>query len=307
LISVSNLQINPNLSFVVFNSVDNTDGKIRLVASRQGKVPGLTGDVTLLSFEATAANTPGTVTFNFDNQKMSDFQAQGFDVTSQSYSVTITGVATPEPTAVPTDQPTPEPTAMPTDPPMPEPTAVPTDPPTPEPTAVPTDPPTPEPTAVPTDQPTPTPTTPVAANVSGQVIAIGRANNDWSDSTVTIASSNPQTTLTDMTGKFRLEGIPAGTHTLTADTPGYLSAVCTDLTITADLALQPINLLSGDINDDNVVDITDATAVGAGFGQTGSNLPADITRDGLLDIFDIVLVSVNFGEEGPQAWNCLGR
>ena len=55
------------------------------------------------------------------------------------------------------------------------------------------------------------------------------------------------------------------------------------------------------------MDITDATAVGSGFGQKGVDLPADITRDGILDIFDIVLVSVNFGVAGPQTWSCLGQ
>ena len=318
LVSTSNLQVNPNFSFVVLNSADNTAGKIRLAASQQGKVPGLSGNVTLLSFDARATNTSGVATFAFDDQKMSDFQAQGFNLTRQNYSVTIAGAGTPEPTAIPTETPTPQPTTTPTSQPTPTPTATPTNQPTPEPTAVPTQQPTPEPTIVPTDQPTPkptseptveptsTPTTPTTIDLSGQIIMIGRANNDWSGSTVTIASSDPQATLTDVTGNFHLAGIPAGTHTLTADAPGYLSAVCTNVTVNAsNILLNPVSLLSGDINDDNIIDITDATAVGAGFGQAGVGLPADITRDGRLDIFDIVLVSVNFGEEGPQTWNCM--
>ncbi|MBN1217920.1 MAG: hypothetical protein JXM69_03240, partial [Anaerolineae bacterium] len=308
LISVGNLQVHPNFTFVVLNSADNTTGKIRLVASQQGRVSGLVGNVTLLSFDATAANAPGVATFTLDNQKASDFQAQGFNLTGQSYNVTIARTVTPEPTAIPTDEPTPEPTALPTEPPTSEPTPIPTNQPTPEPTAFPTESPTPEPTAIPTNEPTPMPTTPATANVSGQVIVIGRADNDWSGSTITIASSNPQSTLTNMTGNFQFAGILAGTHTLTADAPGYLSAVCADVTInTSDTVLKPINLLSGDINDDDIVDITDATAVGAGFSHAGMGLPADITRDGVLDIFDIVLVSVNFGEKGPQTWICLNN
>jgi hypothetical protein len=360
LISASNLQLNPNLVFVVLNDVGNTTGKIRLVASQQGKVPGLTGDVTLASFEATAADTFGTVTFTFENEALSDAQAQGFDFVSQSYAVSIEETPTPEPTATPvtptatpptpTPEPTDEPTSEPTDeptltpdptdeptaeptgtpptpptvtptltpPPTDEPTSEPTDEPTDEPTLTPdpTDEPTTEPTNTPTpptpdptDEPTPVPTDePIIVNISGQVILAGRAGNDWSGAIVTIDDSG-QTDTTDTTGNFIIANVVAGSlKAITADAPGYLSAVCTGLTITdLETVLDSVNLLSGDINDDNLVDITDATAVGAAFGQTGSDLPADITRDGLLDIFDIVLVSVNFGEEGPQPWSCLGE
>jgi hypothetical protein len=63
--------------------------------------------------------------------------------------------------------------------------------------------------------------------------------------------------------------------------------------------------LSGDVNDDDRVDVTDAVAIGAGFGVNGSNLPADIDRSGFTDIFDVILVAVNFGE-GAQNWYCTG-
>ena len=296
LISVNNLQPNPNLSFVVLKSVDNVNGKIRFVASQQGKVPGLTGDVTLLSFEATAVDTAGTVTFTFENEKMSDAQAQGFDVISEVYVISIGDPTTPEPTDDPTSIPTDTPTPTPTN----TPTPVPTDEPTPEPTD--------QPTAEPTDEPTPEPTgEPAMANVSGQVILAGRAGNDWSGATVTIDGGQIGTT--DTTGNFSIADVATGSlNSITADAPGYLPAVCTGLTVTTpDTSLTSVTLLSGDINDDKLVDITDATTVGASFGQTGSELPADITRDGMVDIFDIVLVSVNFGEEGPQTWNCLNK
>jgi hypothetical protein len=376
LISASTLQLNPNLTFIVLSDVDNTTGKIRLVASQQGRMSGLTGDVTLASFEATAADTFGTVTFTFENEALSDAQAQGFDYISQSYVVSIAEIPTPEPTATPvtptatpptltpdpTDEPTSEPTVEPTAEPTvsptltPDPTDEPTSEPTDEPTSEPTDNPAPptatpptltptpideptsEPTAEPTvsptlipgptdeptseptdtptlptpeptDEPTPEPTDePTIINISGQVILAGRAGNDWSGAIVTIDDSG-QTGATNTTGNFSIANVAAGSfNSITADAPGYLSAICTELTITApETILDSVNLLSGDIDGDNRVDITDATAVGASFGQTGSDLPADITRDGLLDIFDIVLVSVNFGEEGPQLWNCLGK
>jgi hypothetical protein len=100
--------------------------------------------------------------------------------------------------------------------------------------------------------------------------------------------------------------VPAGTYTsLTADAPGYLPAICNSPTITAPLTtMASIALLSGDVNDNGIVNIEDATAVGVSFGATGSGLAEDINRDGEVDIFDIILVSVNFGQ-GSQTWVCL--
>jgi hypothetical protein len=258
LISVNNLQINPNFSFEVRKNADNGNGQIRLATSQRGKVPGLTGDVVLLSFEATAANTPGEATFTFENEKFSDFQAQGFEVISEVYSVLIAEDATPEPTVEPT----------------------------------------PEPTSEPTPQPT-------IANITGQTILPGRTGEDWSGATVTI-EDNGQTATTNTNGEFTISDVTIDSRlSITADAPGYLSAVCADVAVIApETALTPITLLSGDLNSDDLVDITDATMVGTSFSQTGPDMPADITRDELVDIFDIVLVSVNFGQTGPQNWEC---
>ena len=388
LITLNNPQPNPDLSFVVRNEVDNTLGKLRLVASRQGNVPGLTGDVTLLTFDATAGNIPCLPTLTFSNVKIGDSQAQPFNVIPHNYTISIgltptptpvtptpetptatpetptatpetptvtpetptatpetptvtpetptvtpetptatpeTPTATPEtPTATPeTPTATPEtPTATPETPTVtpetptatPEtPTATPETPTaTPEtPTATPETPTaTPEtPTATP-ETPTPTPETPTptptTATVSGQVILSGQANSDWSGATVQLDNSAVFSATTDTGGNFSILDVPAGAYTtLTADASGYLPAVCNSPTITAPLTtLAGVTLLSGDINDDGVVNIEDATAVGVSFGATGSGLAEDVNRDGEVDIFDIILVSVNFGQ-GSQTWVCL--
>ncbi|GIK41316.1 MAG: hypothetical protein BroJett011_51490 [Chloroflexota bacterium] len=315
LLSVGNLQINPDLKYVLQNNADNSLGKITLVASQQGHVSGLTGNVTLLTFQATALAVPGTATLSFAGVKVGDPQALPLTLTPKNFTLVINGspipetpTATPEtPTATPeTPTATPEtPTATPETPTAtPEPpTATPETPTaTPEtPTATPETPTPGTPTATP-ETPTPTPTT---AAVSGQVILPGRANNDWSGGTVTIDDTG-QSANTDSTGKFTIAAVAFGAHSsITADSPGYLPAVCTAVTIiTPNTALSSVNLLSGDITDDGHVDIADATAIGVSFGQTGSGLPTDINRDGIIDIFDLILVAVNFGE-GTQTWNCL--
>jgi hypothetical protein len=405
MISVDNLQVDPAFSFVLIQEVDNVAGKIRVVASQQGQVPGLTGNVVLLTFDATAAATPCWVTFTFENVKFGDAEANPFHVNPKSYRVrvgnptaeptdeptaeptdeptvtpeptdeptaeptdeptvtpeptdeptvtpeptdeptaeptdepTVTPEPTDEPTAEPTDEPTitpeptDEPTAEPTDEPTvtPEPTDEPTAEPTDEPTAEPTDEPTvtpeptDEPTAEPTDEPTVTPEPtdeptvtpeptdeptvtpePTTAPVSGQVILAGRANNDWSDAVVTVDDSGQNAT-TDAAGNYTIADVTTGLHSsISADATGYLAAVCANPNvISPETNLTAVALVSGDINDDDMIDVTDATAIGSSFGATGPDLEADINADEIIDIFDLILVSVNFGEVGPTTWVC---
>jgi hypothetical protein len=122
---------------------------------------------------------------------------------------------------------------------------------------------------------------------------------------VTIDDS-AQNATTDANGGFSIANVTTGAHSsITADAVGYLPAVCTAPTVTApETVLATINLLSGDLNGDNTINITDATAIGVAFGTSGPNLPADLNQDGVVDILDIILVSVNFGQ-GSQVWVCL--
>jgi hypothetical protein len=142
--------------------------------------------------------------------------------------------------------------------------------------------------------------------VLGQVILAGRTGNDWSGATATISDTTVLSGTTDANGNFAIADVPAGTlASISADADGFLPAVCTAPTASApDTDLLPVTLLSGDVNDDNIIDITDATAVGVSFGETGPGLAADINRDGIVDVFDVILIAVNFGQVGPQAWTC---
>jgi hypothetical protein len=133
----------------------------------------------------------------------------------------------------------------------------------------------------------------------------GRTTGFWDGSSVTIDDS-AQNATTDANGGFSIANVTTGAHSsITADAVGYLPAVCTAPTVTApETVLATINLLSGDLNGDNTINITDATAIGVAFGTSGPNLPADLNQDGVVDILDIILVSVNFGQ-GSQVWVCL--
>jgi hypothetical protein len=114
-----------------------------------------------------------------------------------------------------------------------------------------------------------------------------------------------QSGLTDANGDFAIADVSTGEHSsITADATGFLPAVCTTPTVTApETVLANVTLLNGDLNDDDTINIMDATTVGLAFGTTGPDLPADLNQDGAVDILDIIIVSVNFGQ-GTQVWTC---
>ncbi|MCB9107480.1 MAG: hypothetical protein H6633_24970 [Anaerolineales bacterium] len=131
LLSIENLQVNPNLTFVLKSNADNLSGVMTLVASQKGAISGITGNVTMLNFDVTAANTTGIVDLDFENVKVSNPQAIGIEVATQPHKIMIGENNTPEPTDEPTDDPTPVPTSTPTDePPSPTPSVEPTTTPT---------------------------------------------------------------------------------------------------------------------------------------------------------------------------------
>ena len=63
-------------------------------------------------------------------------------------------------------------------------------------------------------------------------------------------------------------------------------------------------LRAGDMDDSNLVDITDFTLLRATFGKAcgdaGYDGRADFTGDCLVDISDFTLLRANFGQAGPS-------
>ncbi len=284
MVKVDQLQLDESLSLAVLNKVDNQTGQIRVVASRQGTASGLSGDVTLLTFQATAGNLAGTTDFTFVNVKLSDPTARPMAITPRQHTVEISGGPDLDSGE--------KPASNPTDPADPGTEIVP----------------------IPndgydndgaTESPAEPPQSPSVATVLGQVFLAGRTANQWAGVEVKLGGAEARG-LTDLAGDFSLDDITLGDYPdLVADAPGYLPAACASVAV-ADLEtrLQPVTLLSGDINDDGVVDIADATAVGAKLGLTETETPADLNLDAVVDIFDIVLISYNFGKEGTQPWRC---
>lgn len=69
----------------------------------------------------------------------------------------------------------------------------------------------------------------------------------------------------------------------------------------------PINLISGDLNEDNVVNSADYSIAQKAQGATSSsanwNENADLNKDGLINAFDLVIIAKNIGQVGASgAW-----
>lgn len=113
-----------------------------------------------------------------------------------------------------------------------------------------------------------------------------------------------QSTTTDADGGFALANVPTGAQTISASSPGYLSAQGTlDITAGELTPLSEVTLLGGDVNQDEAIDLVDLVILGRNFAAQPLKDPrADLTADGRVDIFDLVTLAINYGKEGPIIW-----
>lgn len=64
---------------------------------------------------------------------------------------------------------------------------------------------------------------------------------------------------------------------------------------------QPVTMLSGDLNQDNVINQSDLTIAQSAAGQTSS--PADLNKDGIVNSLDLAIINKNMGKTGATgAW-----
>jgi hypothetical protein len=87
--------------------------------------------------------------------------------------------------------------------------------------------------------------------------------------------------------------VPAGQpyRTLTVNAPLFVGCVAErDLMVGI-----PVILLAGDVNDDEIVDLTDAVLIGLNYGTTVGP-PLDVNLDGITDVLDLIHVGRNYGQ-----------
>jgi hypothetical protein len=147
--------------------------------------------------------------------------------------------------------------------------------------------------------------------LSGSVDLQGRA--DEHGGTVTVMSAYgylESQTITALDGSWSFTGVPAGAYQVNIEMARYLDAQKGDMSSTVAVSaggtttLAKVKLLGGDANDDDMVDISDATIIGGDFGKTtGFDPRADINNDGMVDILDLVLMGGNYAKVSPVPWS----
>jgi hypothetical protein len=107
-------------------------------------------------------------------------------------------------------------------------------------------------------------------------------------------------------GRFLLEGIPAGTYTLVASSPGFLSATCGAFVHSGgSTRLNGVTLLAGDLDNSGVIDMVDVVTLSAAFGRPDLAEGADFNTDELIDVLDLILLAANLGQTTTDnPWVC---
>ncbi len=148
---------------------------------------------------------------------------------------------------------------------------------------------------------------PGLGDIIGVATVEGRDADNQAGHTITLIDELDNEILisTNDEGDFWFDDISAGTYDISANRDGFLVARCEDLshaeaTLTELLA---VNLLAGDIDSDEVIDISDAVAIGQSLGETDS--VADLNADQSVDVIDLILMATNYGQtSGDNPWTC---
>ena len=159
---------------------------------------------------------------------------------------------------------------------------------------------TPGPSATPMLTPTPTLTPTATALPAGQGMVSGKALagkpvglNLFGAGNVSVATmtANPD-------GTFSLTA-PAGTYTMVVTAPGFLSASgAVTLASGGAGTLPTINLIAGDIDNNNVIDQFDAMTLGMNY-NLAVPAAADLNNDGIINVLDLELLAHNYRKTGP--------
>ena len=171
-------------------------------------------------------------------------------------------------------------------------------------------------------------TTPVdiapAQSISGAVRrqgvppSVGTGTLACTQITVTIGTSSGPVAATaiitdTLNGSFSVAAAPAGTYTVKALYPGYLTAQKDNVQNPANIGTT--KLYGGDVNRDGVVNIQDISLltnstnwgrtgalIGSAGGVCGPDDPVDINDDGVINIGDVAIAAGNFGKVAPTIW-----
>lgn len=144
-------------------------------------------------------------------------------------------------------------------------------------------------------------------SVAGRVDLQGRDNDSGAVVDFPAGSVYPGgSDTTDVWGRYDFANVEDGSYLVTIEMARYLDAAATVLVSGENLTLNTVKLLGGDTNDDDTINISDATTIGSAFGTVPGdpywNINADINNDGTVNILDLVLMGGNYGLSSPVPW-----
>ncbi len=302
--------LNPTVN-VAYRNVNNGTGVVQFAAySDAGLNNGKSGSGTLAIVKLRATN-PGTSPLTLSDVLLVhddlDATLQANNLTNSSVTVTSTASPRPSPSATPGATPRPTPSSTPRPTPRPTPSATPTA------------------SATPGPSPTTAPgTAAVILKVRLEGVTTMRPDDRFIDvvikqGTTTIESQSVRVR-SDAQGVYsnansdpaKLVDIPIGTYDFLIDGPVHLTRKFTNKTLTEGSNLVDLTtpLLTGDIQDNNTIDLSDYNRIVENFGcvageaaPAGKNctpIDSDLDLDLDVDIFDYGFLVCNYGVSGNQ-------
>lgn len=129
--------------------------------------------------------------------------------------------------------------------------------------------------------------------IAGQISLQGQ-----SSAGITILLDDMPAATTDNQGRFRIADVPAGSHTVKVEHPGYIPREAGMIQVTGEesVTLPAVSLRGGDTDQDGDVDIFDVVRFATNPRGT------DVNGDGMVDVRDAIMVDANYGSAGPEPW-----
>jgi hypothetical protein len=146
----------------------------------------------------------------------------------------------------------------------------------------------------------------VTPPIAGSVFLQGRTDHSGVLVSAWIGNAEIASTFTDPAGDYALT-VPLGTYDITVEMERYLDGEKTGVVVTGgSTTLSTVELLGGDANDDDLVNVQDLAIVGSHFlmvcGDPNWDDRADINNDCAVNILDLSLTGINFHLVSPVPW-----